>query len=131
MDVRDHEDLIARVREHVGLEIAGDIEGLYAFIDPARRAKREERDDEPDVTRDVMQEFVDWVHSASILELDVSGYVPADPRRGERPSAKVHTKIEYNDLGHTYDFNETWVRDDGTWFTTSMGKIRPGPAIMF
>ena len=97
MDPVDQEALIRRVRDQLAFEINGDVPALYAMIDPVIRAKMEqERDGEPARTLSGLTSWADWVHSAEIRELEITGYLRESPGRQNRPVATFQLLVDYN-----------------------------------
>jgi hypothetical protein len=116
------EDLLRRVREQIGYEVLGDVTALYEMTLPEIRRERAE-------AIEGIGEFVRWVESAVIESIQVDAYTPrATARPGHPPAARVLLAVRYNGGEKVARLATVWVRRDGAWFTTSLGKLHGGQA---
>jgi hypothetical protein len=114
-----------RVREQIAAEVRGDVSALYEFTLPAIRARRiAERNDEPEPSLSEISKFVSQVHSAYVRSINVEQFHASVQRFHGCAAAVVVTRVQYNEGKHESDFRCIWVFDQGTWFTTALGKIR-------
>lgn len=115
--------LESRFTLHVDAENAGDVSVLYGLIDPKLRAKREhEYEFEPEHTLSQLQEFVAQINSAAVDSFTVEQFVDdGGPSRNHRPTAIVVSRVIYNGTQPS-DFRTPWVRDNGVWYTRSLGR---------
>jgi hypothetical protein len=114
-----------RVREQIATEIRGDVCALYDFTLPAIRLRRvAERNDEPGLSLSEIREFVNQVHSAEVQSINVEQFHPSVERFCGWPAAVVVTKVRYNGSNNDSEFRCIWVYNQGTWFTTALGKLR-------
>lgn len=114
--------LLGRVHEQVRLEAERDVEALYAFIDPAIRAREEQEGDEPAATLAAIRRFVEAVRSAEVVEVEILEARKACERYGGRPAARVRSVVRYDDAPAATEFHTVWVRDRGVWYSTAPGQ---------
>ena len=115
-----------RVRGQIAAEVRSDVSGLYAFTLPSIRAERiEERSDEPELSLSLSQirDFVRHVQSAEVESIEIESFHPSAEHYSGCPVAVVVTKVRYNRRSIATTFRCIWVYSDGTWFSTSLGKI--------
>lgn len=97
-----------------------DVRGLYEFIDPVVRSRREEqRDDEPDRTLAEIRAFVQSVRSAEVEEVEILEARKVSERHGGRPAALVRSVVRYNERPVASELRTPWVRDRGVWYAAT------------
>ena len=113
-----------RVREQIAAEARGDVSALYGFTLPAYRAARiAERDDEPGLSLGQLREFVGHVREAEVESIEVEQFHPSVERLAGCAAAVVVSRVRYNRRSEASRFRCIWVYTDGTWFSTSLGKL--------
>jgi len=117
-------ELRSRVREQIALEVEGDVRALYEFTLPAIRTRRiADRDDEPTSSLSQIRDFVGLVDSAEVESVEVVEYASEVERFRGCPAAVVVSEVRYNDSDSATRFRTIWVRDEGKWFSTALGKM--------
>src|SRR3954471_21901480 len=87
--------LFARIREQLSLQVAGDIDQLYAFTLPEIREKRiAEYSFEPAYSLSEIAKYVKQVETAELLSVTVDAYTTTG--RYKRPCARVISTVRYN-----------------------------------
>jgi hypothetical protein len=116
---RSRRTLLGRIHERARLEASRDVDALYAFVDPERRARLEvERDEEPERTLAKIRTRVAHVRSAEVLEVEILDVRKASHRHGGRAAALVRSVVRYDDAPAARESRSIWVRDEGTWYWT-------------
>jgi hypothetical protein len=117
------EDLEDRVRTQIQLEIDGDIDKIYEFTLPTIREKRlSERNDEPQLSKSSIAEFVKNIKSASVESIEIAGYHTWSEIYLDNPAAVVVTTVRYNSDVNLNRFRTIWVLYNGLWYSTALGK---------
>lgn len=117
--------LLGRAHERVRREAAGDVEGLYALLDPAIRARREaERDDEPERTLAELRAFVAGLRSVELVEVGILEATRRCAAQGGRPAARVRAVVRYNGATVPEESHTVWVRDAEVWYAATLSGHR-------
>jgi len=112
-----------RLHEQASAEQKGDIEKLYNFTLPSIRDKRIiERNDEPELSMQSLEEFVKNINTAEVKETTIEKYHPTSEIYGVLPSAVVKSSTLYNN-NKLSNFRTIWVLYNEVWYTTSLGKF--------
>lgn len=123
IDFEYKDKLKDRVREQISLEIAKDVSALYGFTLPAIRTKRiSVREDEPELTKRNILQFVEQVQSAIIETIEIERFYSNAESYSGSPAAIVIAKVRYNESESAIKFRTVWVLEDNTWYSTSINK---------
>lgn len=115
-----------RIERQLRAEVEGDVDAWVAIIDPQLVAKRiRERDDEPELIRRELGEFVRQIESAALVGFEIPTFEPETAERfARRPVALAETLVRYNDAEAPTPFRTLWVLDGDEWYTRAIGKRR-------
>jgi len=103
--------------------VQSDIDKLYEFTLPEIRNKRiSNRDDEPELTKNDIRDFVKNVHSGIVVKIDVEQYHEQSEIYLNCPAAVVVVYVKYNESEKTNKFKTIWVLENATWYSTSLNK---------
>jgi hypothetical protein len=117
------EGLENRIRTQIQLEVDGDIEKIYEYTLPTIREKRiAERNDEPQLSKNSIAEFVKNVKSANIENIEIAEFHTHSEMYLDNPAAVVVITVRYNAEVNVNRFKTIWVLYDGLWYSTALGK---------
>lgn len=125
-DISDkyREDLENRIRTQIQLEVDGDIDKIYEYTLPTIREERiAERNDEPQLSKNSIAEFVKYVESASVENIEIAEFHAHSEIYLDNPAAVVITTIRYNSEENVNRFKTIWVLYNGLWYSTALGKF--------
>jgi len=117
-------EIVRRVHEQIALEVSGNVAALYEFTLPEIREERiVKRNDEPSLSLAGIEEFVSGVTDAEVISVDIEKFHERAPLYSNKPAVLVVSKVKYNGHDKINQSRTIWVLDNGTWYTTALGKI--------